>query len=208
MMVVYGYIEQILNSPVYVFDDIIDKLIGKNIDLAKIELSRHPLKVDATLFESIKSILLDLNEEEGFISNFLYTNFGFEIRKNKRREQLIYLGSELKRQHKKIRIKLMELERQKEHLLRCVTDLRHLIESFESKNLFFEANKVRNKTIHYIRQLNEKIMEIEQLYALLQMRYNDLSEVEKIYHKLLTRIPRYQYLRDERELRLAAPVKI
>lgn len=208
MMVVYGYVEQILNSPVYVFDDIIDKLIGKNIHFAKIELSRHPLKIDATLLESIKSVLLDLNEEEGFISQFLYSNFGFEIRKNKRREQLIYLGSELKTQHKKIKIKLIEIETQKESLLSCVVDLRHLIESFESKNLFFETTKIRNKIIHYIRQLNAKIMEIEQLYALLQMRYNDLSEIEEIYHKLFTKIPRYQYLTEETRLLLASPAKV
>lgn len=206
-MVMYGYVEQILNSPVYVFDDIIDKLIGKNVHFTKIELSRHPLKVDSTLLESIKSILIDLNEEEGFISSFLYQKFGFEIRKNKRRKQLIYLGSELKTQHNKIKKKLMELGRQKEHLLSCVVNLRHLIESFESKNLFLESTKVRNKTRHYIAQLNEKIMEIEQLYALLQMRYNNLEETQELYQKLLKKIPRHQYLLDETELLLLAPTK-
>jgi len=207
MMVIYGYVEQILNSPVYVFDDIIDKLVGKNIHFAKIELSRHSLKLDSILLESIKSILRDLDKEEGFISQFLYTSFGFEIRKNKRREQLIYLGSELKTQHKKMKIKVMELERQKEDLLRCVVDLRHLIDSFDSKNLFFEANKVRNKTLHYTAQLNEKIVEVENLYALLEMRHNDLVEIEAIYHKLFKKIPRYQYLVEETALLLSAPAK-
>jgi hypothetical protein len=207
MMAIYGYIEQILNNPVYVFDDIIDKLIGKNIHYAKIELSRYSQKVDATLLESIKLILRDLNKEEGFISQFLYKRFGFEIRQNKRRQQLIYLGSELKTQHKKIQIKLIELEKQKEILLSCLIDLRRLIDGFESKSLFFEAHKIKNKTEYYTTLLNDKIIEIEELYLSLEMKYNDLSEVENIYHRLFKKIPRYQYLHEETHLLLAPPLK-
>jgi hypothetical protein len=94
-MVFKKHVKNILHSPVYVFDEIIEKLTSENIHAAKIELTRHRIAVDVILVESIKSILKDLKEEEGVVSRFLYATFGFEIRKNKRREQLIYLGSEL-----------------------------------------------------------------------------------------------------------------
>jgi hypothetical protein len=105
-MEISNYVEQILSSPVYVFDGILEKLIGKNLHFAKIELRRYSFKIDATLIESIKEILKDLEVEEGCFSRFLYASFGFEIHKNKRREQLLYVGSELKTQHIKIKSRL------------------------------------------------------------------------------------------------------
>ena len=202
-MAVENYVGQILNSPVYVFDGIIDKLIGKNIHAAKIELTRYRIEIDAILIDSIKSILSDIRQEEGVFSRFLYSTFGFEFRKNKRREQLIYLGSELKTQHSKIKRKLHALDRQKERLSYSITDLGRLKEGFSDKNMFFESNKVKNKSKFFINEIDGQMKQLQECQFSLLMKYNDLYDIEKIYHRLYKRIPRYQELREETHLLLS-----
>ncbi|CAA6817346.1 MAG: Unknown protein [uncultured Sulfurovum sp.] len=206
-MAISDYVEQILSSPVYVFDNIIEKLIGKNVHYSKIELSRYSIQMDGTLVESIKSVLKDLNEEEGIFSRFLYSNFGIEIRRNKRREQLLYLGSELKTQHSKIKARVYALHRQKERLAYSIVDLKRLSEGFSSKDMFFESDKVKNKNKFYIDEIERKINELQGIQLSLLMKHDDLSELEKIYHKLFNSIPRYQDLHEETHLLLARPVK-
>jgi len=164
--------------------------------------------MDAVLLESIKSILEDLNKEEGRISRFLYQSFGFQIRKNKRREQLIYLGSELKTQHRKIKNRLYQLQRQKERLSYSIVDLGRLSEGFKNKDMFFESQMIKNKNTFYLNEIRRKVKELQEIELSLLMKYDDLSEVEKIYHKLFKSIPRYQDLNEESHLLLAAPKKV
>jgi len=204
-MAIENYVGQILSSPVYVFDGIIEKLIGKNIHAAKIELTRYRIEIDAILLDSIKSILKDLREEEGVISRFFYSTFGIEFRKNKRREQLLYLGSELKTQHSKIKNKLYALHRQKERLTYSITDLGRLKDGFSEKNMFFENEKAKNKSKFYINEIEGQIKELQECQFSLLIKYNDLYDIEKVYHRLYKRIPRYHELCEETHLLLAAP---
>ncbi len=206
-MAVESYIDDILYSPVYVFDEIVAKIVDKNISFAQIELKRYPLEVDSTLFESIKLILKDLKEEEGVFSRFLYATFGVEIRKNKRREQLIYLGSELKTQHRKIQANLRSIQRQQERLSYSIHDLERLKDAFLTKNMFFENDKVKNKSKFFMSEIENKISSLEEYQISLLMKYNDLVEVEKLYEQLLKQIPRYQELREETHLLLLSPVR-
>jgi len=206
-MAIENYVGQILSSPVYVFDGIIEKLIGKNIHTAKIELTRYRIEIDAILVDSIKSVLKDLKEEEGVISRFFYSTFGIEFRKNKRREQLLYLGSELKIQHSKIKNKLQALHRQKERLTYSITDLGRLQEGFSDKSMFFENDKVKNKSKFYINEIDGQIEELQSCQCSLLTKYNDLYDIEKIYHRLYKRIPRYYELCEETHLLLDAPAK-
>ena len=203
-MAISDYVEQILGSPVYVFDSILEKLIGKNVHYAKIELSRHSIEIDAVLLESIKSILKDLNKEEGFFSNFLYKHFAFQLQKNKRREQLIYLGSELKTQHTKIKDRLYRLHRQKERLAYSIVDLGRLAEGFKSKDMFFESATMKNKNKFYVDEIESQVKELQSLQLSLLMKHDDLSDVENIYHKLFKSIPRYEHLHEETHLRLSS----
>jgi hypothetical protein len=206
-MAISNYVEQILSSPVYVFDNIIEKLIGKNLHFSKIELRRYSMKIDRILIESIKSILKDLQKEEGAFSRFLYSSFGFQIRKNKRREQLSYLGSELKTKHRKIKSRLYGIHRQKERLAYSIIDLKRLSEGFHSKDMFFESDNVKNKNKFYIDEVERKIEELQKIQLSLLMKYDDLSEIEKIYHKLFKSIPRHENLNEETHLLLARPIK-
>ena len=201
-MAIESYIDDILYSPVYVFDEIVAKIIDKNISFAQIELKRCPLEVDSTLFESIKSILKDLKEEEGVFSRFLYATFGVEIRKNKRREQLIYLGSELKTQHVKIQENLRSIQKFQEYLSHSLNDLEQLKDAFLTKNMFFENDKVKNKSRFFMSEIERNMSKLEEYQVSLLMKYNDLVEVEKLYGQLFIQIPRYNELREETYLLL------
>ncbi len=206
-MAIESYIDDILYSPVYVFDEIVAKIIDKNISFAQIELKRCPLEVDSTLFESIKSILKDLKEEEGVFSRFLYATFGVEIRKNKRREQLIYLGSELKTQHVKIQENLRSIQKFQEYLSHSLNDLEQLKDAFLTKNMFFENDKVKNKSRFFMREIERNMSKLEEYQVSLLMKYNDLVEVEKLYGQLFIQIPRYNELREETYLLLLSDEK-
>ncbi len=206
-MAIENYIENILHSPVYVFDEIVTKIIDKNITFAQIELKRCPLEVDTTLFESIKSILKDLKNEEGFFSRFLYSTFGVEIRKNKRREQLIYLGSELKTQHIKIQKNLYSIQKHQENLSHSIHELERLKDAFLKKNMFFEDDKVKNKSKFFMSEIESKMSSLEEYQLSLLMKYNDLVEVEKLYQQLFIQIPRYHELREETYLLLLSPIR-
>ena len=206
-MAVESYIDDILYSPVHVFDEIISKIIEKNISFAEIELKRCPPEVDSILFESIKSILKDLKEEEGVFSRFLYATFGVELRKNKRREQLIYLGSELKTQHVKIQANLRSIQKQQENLAHSISELERLKDAFLTKNMFFENDKVKNKSKFFMSEIESKMSRLEEYHISLLMKYNDLFEVEKLYQQLFIEIPRYHELREETHLLLLSPVR-
>ena len=206
-MAVESYIDDILYSPVYVFDEIVAKIIDKNVSFTQIELKRYPIEVDSILFESIKSVLKDLKEEEGVFSRFFYATFGLELRKNKRREQLIYLGSELKTQHIRSQVNLRSIQRQQDRLSYSINDLERLKDAFLTKNMFFENDKVKNKSKFFMSEIENKISSLEEYQISLLMKYNDLIEVEKLYEQLFIQIPRYHELREETYLLLLSPVR-
>jgi len=206
-MAIDTYIDDILKSPTYVFDEIIEKLIAKNIHNAKIELKRHSSDVDTVLFEAIKSILKDLKEEEGFISRFLYRKFGVELRKNKRRAQLIFLGSQLKTQHSKIKSELFRLYRQTERISLSIIDLKRLSDGFKGKNSYFQNERTINKSKFFVKEIESTIMNLKKYQLSLESKHNRLGDTEKVYDILLKKIPRYHELQEENYLLLEAPSK-
>ena len=206
-MAVENYTEDILDSPTYIFDQIIEKIVGNNIKHAKIELKRHSTDVDVILFEAIKSILKDLREEEGVISRFLYSKFGIELRKNKRREQLIYLGSQLKTQHSKVKSELFRLYRQRERISLSVVDLKRLSDGFTGKKFYFKDKKTLNKSKFYMKEIGIKIEILIECELFLDSKHNNLGDTEKMYDSLLKKIPRYHELQEENHMLLIAPTK-
>jgi hypothetical protein len=201
-MAIENYVNQILDSPAYVFDDIIEKLIGNNIQNAKIEMLRYSTDVDNTLFEAIKSVLSDLRAEEGVVSRFFYNMFGIELRKNKRREQLILLGSQLKTQHAKVKSELFRIYRHTERLSLSIVDLKRLEESFRGKNIYFQNEQMVNKSNFFIVEINEKIILLQKYQANLESKHNSMIDIEKIYNLLFKKIPRYHELQEENYLHL------
>lgn len=199
-MTMNSYVDQILESPTHVFDGIIEKVIGRNIHNSKIELKRHSMDVDVVLFEAIKSILKDLREEEGIVSRFLYNVFGIELRKNKRRTQLIFLGSELKTQHSKVKSELFRIHRLIERLGLTIIDLKRLEEGFRAKNVYFQSEKAINKSRFFLREIEANIIKLKEYQLSLESKHNSLGDIEKIYHTLFKKIPRYHELQEESHL--------
>lgn len=206
-MTVNSYIDQILGSPAHVFDKIIEKLIGRNIYNAKIELKRHIPDVDVVLFEAIKSILNDLKEEEGMVSRFLYKVFGLELRKNKRREQLIFLGSQLKTQHAKVKSELFRTHRLIERLGLTIIDLERLEDGFHGKTIYFQNQITINKSKFFIGEIQSNIVKLKEYQLFLESKHNNLGDIDKVYGALLKKIPRYHELQLESHLLLPSDKK-
>jgi len=198
------YVNQILDSPAYLFDDIISKLIGKNIQNAKIELLRNITDIDDILFEAIKSILEDLRVEEGVVSRFFYNAFGIELRKNKRREQLIILGSQLKTQHSKVKSELFRIYRQKERLSLSIIDLKRLESSFQKKKIYSESQQVLNKANFFLLEIEVQIKVLKEYKYSLELKHNSLVNIEKLYNNLFKKIPRYHELQEDSTFQLLA----
>jgi len=198
------YVNQILDSPVYVFDDIISKLIGRNIQNAKTELVRNITDIDNTLFEAIKSVLKDLRVEEGVVSRFFYNVFGIELRKNKRREQLIILGSQLKTQHSKVKSELFRIYRQKERLSLSIIDLKRLESSFQRKEIYSESKQILNKSKFFLSEIEAQINVLKEYKDFLELKHNSVTDIEKVYNNLFKKIPRYHELQEEFNFQLLA----
>lgn len=201
------YVDQILDSPVYIFDEIIEKLIGKNIDNAKIELKRYSSDVDDVLFEAIKSILKDLKREEGWLSRFVYNKFGVELRKNKRREQLILLGTQLKTQHSKVKLELFRIYRNSERLGLSIVDLKRLEEGFRGKNIYFQNEKTLNKSKFFMKEIEVFIGDLKKYQISLDSKHSNLLDTEKLYTSLFLKIPRYRELQEESHVALLPSFK-
>jgi hypothetical protein len=103
--------------------------------------------------------------------------------------------------------KLYGIHRQKERLSYCIVDLKRLAEGFHNKNMFFESNNIKNKNRFYIDEVEERIAELQKIELSLLMKHENLSEIEKIYHKLFKSIPRHENLYEETHLLLARPLK-
>jgi len=205
-MLLDTYVDQILDSPAYIFDEIMEKLIGRNIYNAKVELKRYSSDVDSVLFEAIKSILKDLKKEESWLSRFVYNKFGVELRKNKRREQLILLGSQLKTQHLKIKSELFRIYRNSERLGLSILDLKRLEEGFRRKNIYFQNEKTLNKSTFFMKEIEETIGDLQKYQISLESKHSNLLDVERVYTSLFSKIPRYKELQEECYVALLPPV--
>jgi len=192
-----GYVKQILNSPVFIFDEIMTKLLANNMQSAKIELSRQSMELDYTLFQAIKSILSDLKNEEGILSRFLYKTFGFELHKNKRREQLICLGIQLKTQYIKIEREIFRINRQIDRFSLSIADLKRLKKGFATKNIYLQDAQTLNKSKFYMNELEIHLHELKEMQLLLQNKYKRLLDKKRNYLRLLKKIPRYYELQEE-----------
>lgn len=201
-MTMNRYVDQILESPTHVFDGIIEKVIGRNFYNSKIELKRQVSDVDVVLFEAIKSILKDLRAEEGMVSRFFYNIFGIELHKNKRRAQLIFLGSQLKTQHAQVKSELFRLHRLIERLGLTIIDLRRLEEGFRGKNIYFQSEIAINKSKYFIHEIEANVLKLKACQISLESKHNNLGDIEKMYNTLLKKIPRYHELQEERHLLL------
>jgi hypothetical protein len=194
-------IGNILNSSTETFHKVIDKLQKKNIELSKQELALKN-EFDNTLVEAILLTLEELKEEEGFISRLLYRSFGIGKEKNKRREQLIILGSQLKSQLSNINKSIQKSRHYKENLYHSKKNLIRLHKAFKDKIPFLNSYTLQNRAINYMKETNRNIERITICEDELEIRINHLKSTLNQYRKVLRQIPRYHELQEETYIQL------
>ena len=202
-----NYIDTIIHGPVTLFDEIIEKLVARNIYTATIEMEREKIEVDSNLLESINTILAYLKEEEGAISCFLYAHFGYEFQKSKRREQLNYFGARLAEQHTKIKFRCDALERQTERVSSSIVELEKLRDQLSEQGMVLEGELLKRRLKEYVERTELKLGELDSLRLSLQIEYEANSAIEEQYHTLLKRIPRYKKLGESPQLLIGTTTK-
>jgi prefoldin subunit 5 len=195
-------IENILQSPQEVFSEIIQKLTALNIANAQRELSLENTQIDEVLLDAIEMVLRDLNNEEGYISRLLYSIFGLELKRNKRREQLIILGSQLKAQCNSLKKDIFRVKSVIDNIDSSIKNLNRLKEAFKSKQMFIYDQSMVEKSNLYIGVLNEKESELDNYKTSLMEKLDKLSLKQSRYKNTLKKIPRYNELSEEVYLRL------
>ena len=205
-MAVEFYVEDILGSPESTFRRILSTIIAKSDKQAEIELVRQYREVDTVLFEAIRSILFDLKVEEGLISRFFYRFFKVEIFTNKKREQLIILGGQLKTQYGTITEQKKRVHVHMENLLASLRNLKELEGAFDKRVDSLKSQREINKSNALMGRINCKIQELTQYEDSLEHKYTILSDIEEIYNGLYQQIPNYYQLQEENPVQwLSAP---
>ena len=194
-------IGNILNSSTETFHEIIDKLQKKNIELSKQEVALKN-EFDNTLVEAILLTIEELKEEEGFISRLLYSSFGIGKEKNKRREQLIILGSQLKSQLSSTEKSIQKSRHYKENLYSSKKNLTLLHKAFKNKIPFLNSDILQNRAINYMKETNRSIERVTICEDELEIRINHLKNTLNQYRKVLRKIPRYYKLKEETYIQL------
>ncbi|HHH19203.1 MAG TPA: hypothetical protein ENK86_01645 [Campylobacterales bacterium] len=207
-MAVEAYVDDILESSEAIFRSIIRKIIGQSERNAKIEVVRQYATVDTVLFEAIKSVLHDLNREEGFFTRLLYRYFKFEFRRNKKRTQLIILGSELKSQYHTIQEEKKRTDMYRLSLLNSIKNLRELSSALHNKRLFLSTQPQRNKSDALVRKIYAHIDRLSEYELPLEQRSQAMEETQRMYRHLLGEIPPYYELYDNHALSLPSPLKV
>jgi len=201
-MIKESYIEDILKNSESTFRKIVLEIVAKSDKNAKIELVRQYTEVDTILLDAIKSILEDLKIEESIISRFLYKYFNIKIFKNKKREQLIILGSQLKTQYNNINKEIKRVNKHIENISFSIYNLKLLHSAIYQKSLFIKDKKILNKSKAFINTLNNKIEELKEYEKALKQKYNILNDNFKLYDFIYKQIPRYYELQEENYLNI------
>ena len=189
-------IGNILNSSNDIFYEILDKLQKENIQRAKKELTLKN-EFDTTLIDAISLTVEMLHEEEGFVSRALYSSFGIGKKRNKRREQLIILGSQLKSQLSEKEKSIRRSRYRKENLYSTQKNLTRLHKAFKDKIPFLNSYTLQNRAIKYMRELNKNIEATITYQDELEVRINYLNNTLQEYRRVLRQIPRYHELKEE-----------
>ena len=197
-------IGNILNNSSNTFHEILDKLQKDNIEISKKELALKN-EFDTTLIDAILLTVEALHKEEGFVSRVLYSSFGIGKNKNKRREQLIILGSQLKSQLSDREKSIRRSRYRKDNLYSSQKNLARLHKAFKDKIPFLNSYALQNRAINYMRELNRNIETIITYQDELEIRINYLTNTMQEYRRVLRQIPRYHELREEVYTQLIEP---
>ncbi|NOZ90182.1 MAG: hypothetical protein GXO60_02730 [Epsilonproteobacteria bacterium] len=196
-MAIESYVDDILQNSEHIFRQTISLIVARSDKNAKIEIVRQYTRVDTILLEAIKSILNDLKLEEGILSRFLYRYFKIEIFKNKKREQLLILGSQLKTQYNNLNKEINRVNIHIQNISTSLYKLKLLHSALYQKSKKIVEREKLNKCNSFIKKLNLKIDEMGGYEKSLEQKLNMLTDNLKVYTSVYERIPKYYELQDE-----------
>ncbi len=192
-------IDRILNSNRDVFDEILSKLENSILINARKELSNN-YDFNQELYEATAFTLRELDEEEGFISKFLYRSFGIGKDKNPRREQLIILGGQLKLEINNLKREKYKINFHIKNIIALLANLERLLNMFVEKKPFLRNSIIQKRVQEYLREIYVKIDEVEQCKKDLNVKIIYLESCHSKYNKLIQQIPRHQEIAEDRLL--------
>ncbi len=192
-------IDRILNSNRDVFDEILSKLENRVLIDAKRELNNN-YNFNEALYEATAFTLRELDDEEGFISKFLYRSFGVGREKNPRREQLIVLGGQLKLEINNLKREKYKVNFHLKNVFTLLANLERLADMFGRKKSFLRNSVIQKRAQEYLREVYLKIDEVEQCKKELNVKIIYLESCHSKYDRLLKQIPRHQEITEDRLL--------
>jgi len=191
------YIDKILNSNTDVFYEIIEKMELKNLSDVCQELS-NTYNLDKVLIDAIEFTLKKLRKEESFVSRILYNSFGVGKEKNKRREQLILLGSQLKSEISQLERDIHRIQFFSDNVYGYLQNLSLLSEAIGKKKPLLQTESLENRCQEYLKELYKKMDETNGYHEALTMKGIYLESCLYKYKELFKQIPRYQTIKEER----------
>jgi len=189
-------IDKILNSNNDVFYEIIEKLELSNLSDSRKELN-NPYTLDKVLIDAIEFTLKKLKKEESFLSQILYSSFGVGKEKNKRREQLILLGAQLKGEITKLERDRHRIQFFSDNLYGYLQNLSLLSEALGKKKPLLQTESLENRCQSYLKNLYKKMDETNGYHDALVMKNIYLESCLFKYKELFKQIPRNHELKEE-----------
>jgi len=190
-MFINHHIDKILKSNEKIFSDIVDKIASSNSLQTQKELNIS-YQFNKVLYDSVEFTLQKLDEEEGIISRLLYNSWGIGEEKNQRRKQLRGLGGRLKQEIQTLQRDRKRINFYYENISSSFTSLERLAEGLGQKQHQLTNKKREKRCSLYIKELYQKMDEIDALKKELEMKSIYLESCIFKYKNLLTRIPRYK----------------
>jgi len=192
-------IDKLLNTDEAVFENILNKLFVTNLNNSDNELELK-YKFNHKLYEVIDFTLLKLKEEESILSRILYNSFGVGKKKNKRRKQLILLGTQLKTEIGKLDRDINRVQHYHKNSLTSVDALTRFSNGFGRKIHILEDDTLTDKCNLYLKRIYLVIDRVDKSTQELDKKSLLLESSADKYRGLLKRIPRYHELNDNKYL--------
>jgi len=190
-------IDKILNSTNDVFYEIVEKIELTHISDAQKELEKHQ-HLNTELIDAIEFSLSRLKSEENLLSQILYNSFGIGKTKNRRREQLIVLGSQLKGQITQFERDQKRVNFHYENVVSTLKNLTKLSEGFGRKMNFLVNKKLQKRAQTYLKELYLKMDVANVCQKELSIKSIYLESCLFRYKEILKKIPRHHEIKEER----------
>ena len=190
-------IDKILNSTNDVFYEIVEKIELNHISDAQKELEKHQ-HLNTELIDAIEFSLSRLKSEENLLSQILYNSFGIGKTKNRRREQLIVLGSQLKGQITQFERDQKRVNFHYENVVSTLKNLTKLSEGFGRKMNFLVNKKLQKRAQTYLKELYLKMDVANVCQKELSLKSIYLESCLFRYKEILKKIPRHHEIKEER----------